>query len=77
MDERLSAAKAILKPSTWASYSSAAEKYLKPKFGEWEVREITRLGVKRFVDGLVQTDLEQEVHQKRAHPTAQTFRGCD
>jgi integrase len=59
-DERLNAAKATLKPSTWASYVSAAEKYLKPRFGEWEVREITRIDVKRFVDGLVQTDLSKK-----------------
>ena len=60
VDERLNAAKAILKPSTWASYWSAAEKYLKPRFGEWEVREITRLDVKRFVDDLVKTDLSRK-----------------
>jgi integrase len=59
-DSQLEVAKAARKPSTWGSYRSAAEKYLKPQFGEWEVRDITPPAVQQFVNELVKKDLSRK-----------------
>lgn len=46
-------AKATLKPKTWASYQSALNNWITPKFGQWPICDISRGAVKDFKDELL------------------------
>lgn len=46
-------AKALLKPKTWASYQSALNNWITPKFGQWPICDINRAAVKAFKDELL------------------------
>lgn len=45
--------KGVLKPKTWASYQSALDKWILPKFKDWPMCDVSRAVVKTFVDGLL------------------------
>lgn len=49
----MSKAKATLKPRTWASYQSALNNWITPKFGQWPICDINRASVKGFKDELL------------------------
>jgi integrase len=54
-------AKATLKPKTWASYQSALNNWITPKFGQWPVCDISRAAVKAFKDELL---ADKEISRK-------------
>jgi hypothetical protein len=45
--------KGVLKPKTWASYQSALDRWILPKFKNWRMCDVTRAVAKSFVDELL------------------------
>jgi integrase len=52
-DDWMARSQSRLKPKTWLSYKSALKNHILPRFGEWQLNEISRAAVKSFFDDLL------------------------
>jgi integrase len=52
-DDWMARSKSKLKPKTWLSYKSALKIHILPRFGDWQLNEISRAAVKSFFDDLL------------------------